>query len=100
MGSGMPANLRYAAFLALRTAALCCLATLASLVGPARAAPLELAVDASPAGLDPHIITAFSSAVVVNGTVYEGLTAIDKDLAVVPGLAASWTTSPDGLSYS
>jgi peptide/nickel transport system substrate-binding protein len=66
---------------------------------PALAQVLELAIDQSPAGLDPHIITAFASFMVVNGTIYEGLTAIDKDLRVGPGLAESWTASPDGKSY-
>ena len=49
---------------------------------------LEIGIDASPAGLDPHIITAFPSFMVVNGPIYEGLTAIDQDLKVIPGLAA------------
>jgi peptide/nickel transport system substrate-binding protein len=61
---------------------------------------LQLAVDASPAGLDPHIITAFTSFQIVNGTIYESLTMIDKDLRVVPGLAQSWSVSPDGKTYT
>lgn len=66
---------------------------------PARAQVLEVAVDASPVGLDPHLVTAFASFQVVNGTIYEGLTSIDKDLRVKPGVAASWTVSPDGKTY-
>ncbi|HEY8382046.1 MAG TPA: ABC transporter substrate-binding protein [Microvirga sp.] len=66
----------------------------------ASAQTLEVAIDQSPAGLDPHIITAFSSFMVVNGTIYEGLTAIGKDLSVGPGLAESWTVSPDGKTYT
>ena len=66
----------------------------------ARAQPLQLAVDGSPAGLDPHIITAFNSFAIVNGTIYEGLTNIDKDLRVTPALAQSWTISPDGKTYT
>ncbi len=73
--------------------------TLALAAAPARAQVLELAVDASPAGLDPHIVTAFSSFQIINGTIYEGLTAIDKNLAVVPALAKSWTVSGDGKAY-
>ena len=61
---------------------------------------LEIGIDQSPAGLDPHLVTAFSSFMIVNGTIYEGLTAIDKDLNVVPGLAESWTVSPDGKTYT
>jgi peptide/nickel transport system substrate-binding protein len=61
---------------------------------------LQLAVDGSPAGLDPHLITAFNSTQIVFGPVYEGLTSIDKDLRVVPGLAQSWQVSPDGKTYT
>jgi peptide/nickel transport system substrate-binding protein len=73
--------------------------TLAFALGSAQAQVLEAAVDGSPAGLDPHIITAFNSFQIVNGTIYEGLTTIDKDLRIVPGLAQSWTIAPDGKSY-
>ena len=66
----------------------------------ARADILQIAVDASPAGLDPHIITAFASFQIVNGTIYEGLTTIDKDLRIAPMLARSWTISPDGKTYT
>jgi peptide/nickel transport system substrate-binding protein len=69
-------------------------------LGAARAQVLDAAVDGSPAGLDPHIITAFNSFQIVNGTIYEGLTMIDKDLRIVPSLAQSWTVSPDGKSYT
>lgn len=70
------------------------------LTGMASAATLNVAIDSSPAGLDPHLITAFNSVVIVQSNIYEGLTAIDKNLAVVPGLAESWEISPDGLSYT
>ena len=60
---------------------------------------LEIATDQSPVGLDPHIATAFSTTMVLS-TIYEGLTAIDADLHVVPALAESWTASPDGLTYT
>jgi peptide/nickel transport system substrate-binding protein len=66
----------------------------------AAAEVLQVAVDASPAGLDPHIVTAFSSFQIINGTIYEGLTAIDANLDVVPSLAKSWTISPDGKTYT
>ena len=65
---------------------------------PAAAEVLQVAVDASPAGLDPHIVTAFASAQIIS-PIYEGLTGIDANLAIVPGLAASWTISPDGKTY-
>ncbi|HEV2557933.1 MAG TPA: ABC transporter substrate-binding protein [Microvirga sp.] len=75
------------------------LAGLLGTTAPAAAQVLEIAVDASPAGLDPHITTAFASFQVVNGTIYEGLTAIDKDLRIVPGLAEAWTVSDDNRTY-
>jgi len=65
----------------------------------ASAQVLEIATDQSPVGLDPHIATAFSTTMVLS-TIYEGLTAIDADLHVVPALAESWTASLDGLSYT
>jgi peptide/nickel transport system substrate-binding protein len=73
---------------------------LAAMLGSASAQVLQIGADQSPAGLDPHIITAFSSFMIVNGTIYEGLTAIDKNLSVVPSLAESWTVSPDGKTYT
>jgi peptide/nickel transport system substrate-binding protein len=72
----------------------------AAAMGAASAQVLEVGIDQSPAGLDPHIVTAFSSVMVVNGTVYEGLTSVDRDLNVGPGLAESWTVSPDGKTYT
>lgn len=70
------------------------------LVGSSAAATLDIAIDSSPAGLDPHLITAFNSVVIVQGTIYEALTAINEDLSVVPGLASSWDVSADGLKYT
>lgn len=67
---------------------------------PASAQVLQLAVDGSPAGLDPHLVTAFNSTQIVLGPVYEGLTNIDKDLRVVPLLAQSWQVAPDGKTYT
>ncbi|MBB4018323.1 peptide/nickel transport system substrate-binding protein [Chelatococcus caeni] len=86
-----------------------CIATLClALTGPvlfglpqaASAAPIAVAVDSSPSGLDPHIVTAFSSFQIIEGTIYEGLTALDKSLSIVPGLAESWTISEDGKTYA
>ena len=61
---------------------------------------LEIAIDSAPAGLDPHLITAFNSVLIVQGNIYQGLTDLDAALAVVPGLAESWEVSDDGLSYT
>src|SRR5215203_3466760 len=66
----------------------------------ASAQVLEIGADNNPTGLDPHLITAFPSFMVVNGNIYEGLTAVDKDLKVGPSLAESWTVAPDGKTYT
>lgn len=66
----------------------------------ASAQVLEAAIDQTPVGLDPHLVTAFSSFAVVNGTIYEGLTAVDKDLRIGPSLAESWSVSADGKTYT
>ncbi len=65
----------------------------------AHAQTLEIATDQSPVGLDPHVATAFSTAQ-IDSVIYEGLTAIDPQLRVIPALASSWTVSPDGLTYT
>lgn len=70
------------------------------LAGPSVAAPLEIAVEQSPSGLDPHIATAFSSFQIFDGTIYEGLTALNENMEVVPGLAAKWDISDDGKVYT
>jgi peptide/nickel transport system substrate-binding protein len=61
---------------------------------------MEIAIDSSPAGLDPHLITAFNSVLIVQGNIYQGLTDLDASLSVVPGLAESWEVSEDGLTYT
>lgn len=60
---------------------------------------LEIAVDQSPVGLDPHIVTAFSSFVII-GQIYDGLLEVNADLQLEPALAESWTVSDDGLTYT
>ncbi len=80
--------------------ALCSIALVGAIALPLQAQILQLGVDGSPVGLDPHLITAFNSFQIVNGTIYEGLTAIDANLRVGPGLAESWTVSPDGKTYT
>jgi peptide/nickel transport system substrate-binding protein len=79
-------------------AATLALSLTAAWAGSARAQTLEIATDQSPVGLDPQVATAFSTAL-IDSNIYEGLTAVDRDLKVVPALAASWTVSPDGLTY-
>lgn len=59
---------------------------------------LQVGVGQSPAGLDPHKATAFSS-VLIDSVMYEGLTAINAKFQVVPALAASWRLAPDRKTY-
>ena len=59
---------------------------------------LELAVDQSPVGLDPHVVTAFSSFAVI-GQIYDGLLEVNAGLGLEPALATAWTVSDDGLTY-
>jgi peptide/nickel transport system substrate-binding protein len=73
---------------------------MAAAMASASAQVLEIGADQGPTGLDPHLITAFPSVMVVNGNIYEGLTHVDKDLKVNPGLAESWTVAPDGKTYT
>jgi peptide/nickel transport system substrate-binding protein len=68
-------------------------------LGMAQQGTLELAVESSPAGLDPHIVTAFSSFQII-GQVYEGLMEINADLQLEPALATGFTVSSDGLTYT
>ena len=74
---------------------------LAALVGLglAQGGTLELAVDSSPAGLDPHIITAFAS-IAITGQIYDSLLEVNADLQLEPALATGYTVSPDGLTYT
>ncbi len=69
-------------------------------VNNSNASTVNVAIDSSPAGLDPHLITAFNSVIIVQNNIYEGLTNIDSDLSVNPGLAKSWKVSSDGLKYT
>ncbi|GHF42656.1 peptide/nickel transport system substrate-binding protein [Deinococcus metalli] len=64
-----------------------------------RGGTLQLAVDQSPVGLDPHVATAFST-FVVTGQIYEGLLDIDPALKIRPLLASKYTRSDDGLTYT
>lgn len=73
-------------------------ALLAAFPALAQDGTLEIAVDQAPVGLDPHLVTAFSSFVVI-GQIYDGLIEFDAELGVGPALATSWEISDDGLVY-
>src|SRR5690554_3663909 len=65
----------------------------------AQTGDLEVAVDSSPAGLDPHKVTAFSS-FAVTSQIYEALVTLNDDLQLEPALATGWEVSDDGLTYT
>ena len=60
---------------------------------------LVLGLPLEPPNLDPTSGAAAAIDEVVYGNVFEGLTRINQTGAVLPGLAESWETSADGLTY-
>jgi len=80
-----------------KTLALAALAAMATTAASAQT--IDLGTTASPVGLDPHVVTAFSSKLVTDA-IYEGLTDVDAQLRVVPLLATDWSVSPDGTIYT
>jgi peptide/nickel transport system substrate-binding protein len=62
------------------------------------AAPLSLHLLGDPATLDPTAVTEEEELRVV-WMMFRPLVGLDRQLAIVPALAKSWTVSPDGLSY-
>lgn len=68
--------------------------------GPAFAKDtLTLGMVLEPPGLDPTAGAAAAIREIVYANLFEGLTRIDGAGHVQPGLAASWTISPDGKTY-
>lgn len=65
----------------------------------AQSGTLEVAIDSSPVGLDPHVATAFSTFAVI-GQIYDGLVELNAELELEPALAESWEASEDGLTYT
>lgn len=70
--------------------------------GAAMAQPTEIRIGVAlePPALDPTAGAAEAIDVVVYQNIFEGLTRIDQNGAVQPGLAHDWTISEDGLSYT
>jgi peptide/nickel transport system substrate-binding protein len=58
---------------------------------PASAQTLHYANQGDLKSLDPYTLRE-TTTIAHHGHVYEGLTARDKDLKIVPGLAESWET--------
>ena len=78
------------------------LALTTGMAGMAMAQPTELrvAVALEPPALDPTAGAAEAIDIVVYQNVFEGLTRVDQNGAVQPGLAESWTISDDSLTYT
>ncbi|MFN2322546.1 MAG: ABC transporter substrate-binding protein [Trueperaceae bacterium] len=69
------------------------------LVGAAAARSITVATTAQPDTLDPHVTSA-TSAFQSTKSIYDTLVEVARDGAIVPSLAASYTTSLDGLTWT
>jgi oligopeptide transport system substrate-binding protein len=63
------------------------------------AAVLRVGLPAWPATLDPHRAVTRTDHVLAR-ELFVGLTMLDSNGKIVPGLAESWVVSPDGLTYT
>ncbi|MFD2648571.1 ABC transporter substrate-binding protein [Devosia albogilva] len=61
---------------------------------------IRIGVALEPPILDPTAGAAEAIDIVVYQNVFEGLTRVDQNGAVQPGLATDWTISEDGLTYT
>ncbi len=77
-------------------------AALATCAVPAMAQQSEVRIGVAlePPILDPTAGAAEAIDIVVYQNVFEGLTRVDQNGAVQPGLATDWTISEDGLTYT
>ncbi len=60
---------------------------------------ISYSLSASPSTLDPQYATDTGAHIIINNT-FEGLVRLSADGEITPGLAESWTVSPDGLTYT
>ncbi|MBO8142129.1 MAG: ABC transporter substrate-binding protein [Firmicutes bacterium] len=74
-------------------------AGLAAEAQPARGGHLTVAQSAEPPLLNPSATTATAATSIVHHNVLEGLVKVDRSGALTPGLAESWTVSPDATEY-
>ncbi len=69
------------------------------LLGAASAQSITVATAAQPDTLDPHVTSA-TSAFQSAKSIYDTLVEVDREGLIVPSLAASFTTSADGLTWT
>ena len=67
---------------------------------PVSGGSLLVCQPAEPPGLDPTANTAAAIDRVVFANIYEGLVKVNRNGEFVPGLATTWTVSPDGKGYT
>lgn len=72
----------------------------AGLHGAAAQTDITVGLQLEPPHLDPTSAAAGAIDQVLYSNVFEGLTRFAPDGSIVPGLAASWEISDDGLTYS
>lgn len=60
---------------------------------------LRAGMQTDPVGLDPHTTNATASRNVLEN-IYDTLVMFDSNGRIVPGLAQSWSVSPDGLTWT
>jgi peptide/nickel transport system substrate-binding protein len=66
---------------------------------PVAGGTVTIPIGADPT-LNPWSPNAFVESLFINRAIFDGLTKPGKDLAPAPDLAESWTTAPDGLSWT
>jgi peptide/nickel transport system substrate-binding protein len=74
-------------------------AALAQAPGPRYGGTLRAGMQTDPVGLDPHTTTATATRNMMEN-VYDTLVTFDPSLHILPSLAASWTVSTDGLTWT
>jgi peptide/nickel transport system substrate-binding protein len=67
--------------------------------GPRRGGSLIIALEGEPATLTAHLATDTPAMMVANN-IFNALVLLDEKLGPIPDLAESWTTSPDGRTYT
>ncbi|TCR61416.1 peptide/nickel transport system substrate-binding protein [Bosea sp. BK604] len=84
--------------MSFRSTCLAAVAAVALMCGAAQAQTLRYANQGELKSLDPYTVNETTTNAHLSHA-YEGLTARDRDLKIIPGLAEKWETSADGLKW-